>query len=177
MIPPQFYQPTRPAHAFSLVEVVLALGLTSFCLLAVMGMIPAGLSQNQNSVEKTVAANIACAIVADLRNAPAAGTSPTYGFTLPTAGSASSMANGSPQVLYFSGEGCVSGSVGAAPVTSGSNSSRYRATVGFMPPASGEKAPYIVRLLVSWPAMGTQSSGWPTNSAGSYEVVSALDQN
>lgn len=39
--------------AFSLVEVTLALGVTGFCLIAILGLIPVGISSNQAASEQT----------------------------------------------------------------------------------------------------------------------------
>src|SRR5438094_7676946 len=57
----------RRVHAFSLVEVTLALGVAAFCLLAVFGLMPIGVQTNRNTTSQTAAANIMAAVVADLR--------------------------------------------------------------------------------------------------------------
>src|SRR5437870_13907184 len=72
----------RRVHAFSLVEVTLALGVAAFCLLAVFGLMPVGVQTNRNSTSQTTAANIAALAVADLRAAKTA--SPMVGITMPT---------------------------------------------------------------------------------------------
>jgi uncharacterized protein (TIGR02598 family) len=57
-----------PAHklagAFSLVEVTLALGLVGFAVLAVIGLLPGGLSTLRQSMEQTVEAQIVQSIAA-----------------------------------------------------------------------------------------------------------------
>ncbi len=55
------------AAAFSLVELVLALGIVAFCLFAVFGLMPVGMQTNRNATSQTAATNIIAAIVADLR--------------------------------------------------------------------------------------------------------------
>jgi len=55
--------------AFSLVEVVLALGIVSFALLAVVGLLPAGLKSVKNANENAGAANVLQAIAATVRSA------------------------------------------------------------------------------------------------------------
>ncbi len=50
--------------AFSLVEVTLALGLVSFAVLAVMGLLPVGLSNLRQSMDQTVEAQIVQSIAA-----------------------------------------------------------------------------------------------------------------
>jgi Tfp pilus assembly protein PilV len=57
----------RSTVAFSLVEVTIALGVAGFCLIAILGLLPAGLNTNQNSVRQTTANGILSSIVADLR--------------------------------------------------------------------------------------------------------------
>src|SRR5438874_4482039 len=60
----------RRVHAFSLVEVTLAIGVAAFCLLAVFGLVPIGVQTNRNATSQTAAANIMAAVIADLRATP-----------------------------------------------------------------------------------------------------------
>ena len=70
------------ARAFSLVELVLALGVLAFCLIAVFGLMPVGMQTNRNATSQTAATNIIGGIVADLRATPAAATtSPQFAIT------------------------------------------------------------------------------------------------
>ena len=55
--------------AFSLVEVVLALGIVSFCLIAVIGLMPVGLKSVKNANEQAGAADVLNAIAESLRTA------------------------------------------------------------------------------------------------------------
>ena len=59
----------RAIAAFSLVEIVLALGVAAFCLLAVMAMLPMGLKTQQASVKQTTANSIISQIEGKLRAA------------------------------------------------------------------------------------------------------------
>src|SRR5439155_24291374 len=59
----------RRVHAFSLVELTLALGIAAFCLLAVFGLMPIGVQTNRNTISQTAAANIMAAVIADMRAA------------------------------------------------------------------------------------------------------------
>ena len=52
--------------AFSLIEVVLALGIIAFALVAILGVFPAGLSSNRTSVNDTRAAAVADAVFATI---------------------------------------------------------------------------------------------------------------
>ena len=57
------------SFAFSLVEVTLALGIVSFALVAVLGLLPVGLKSVKNANEQAGAANVLNAIAGSLRTA------------------------------------------------------------------------------------------------------------
>ena len=59
--------PLKKAAGFSLVEVVLALGVAAFSMIALLGLLPAGLKTQQNSIQQTTATQIICQIQAFLR--------------------------------------------------------------------------------------------------------------
>src|SRR5947207_4776009 len=98
----------RRVHAFSLVEVTLAIGVAAFCLLAVFGLMPIGVQTNRNATSQTRATNILSSAVSDLRNAPVPRPTPSpvssalYGITIPAADAA---ATPTPQIRYFDSEG------------------------------------------------------------------------
>src|SRR5436189_2271292 len=70
----------RRLHAFSLVEVTLALGVAAFCLIAVFGLVPVGVQTNRNATSQTAATNILSSVVSDLRASPqTSSNSPRYG--------------------------------------------------------------------------------------------------
>ena len=56
----------RRPSGFSLVEVVLALGVLAFSILAIMGIIPAGLNSSRSSQDETRAAQLAQMVFASL---------------------------------------------------------------------------------------------------------------
>lgn len=58
---------SKSAKAFSLIEVVLALGIVSFAMMAVVGTLPVGLRSSQQSRTQIAAANIARQIQGDLQ--------------------------------------------------------------------------------------------------------------
>lgn len=74
---------------FSLVEVIIAMGIAAFCLVAMIGLIPSGLRQVKISSEQTAATAILASVVNDIRNIPS-GTNATnslvYGVSIPAAG-------------------------------------------------------------------------------------------
>ncbi len=61
--------PAPSRRAFSLVEVVLALGLVSFSMLAVVGLLPVGLRSVKNAGEESAAANALQLLGAAIRHA------------------------------------------------------------------------------------------------------------
>ena len=148
--------------AFSLVEVALAMGIAGFCLIAVFGLVPLGVSTGQTASDQIAASSILTHVLADLRATPmtsppgGAATSKEYGITL-----------GTQKVLYF-------GSAGEqfSASTTPASASRYRLTVTFPPSAGGRTATYVT-LLVSWPAPLD-----PSNlAAGRAQVLAVLDRN
>ena len=56
----------RGGNSFSLVEVVLALGVISFALVAILGVFPIGLAANRTSISDTRAAQLVNAVVATI---------------------------------------------------------------------------------------------------------------
>lgn len=78
----------RSSSAFSLVEVVLALGIAAFCLVAMLGLLPTGLKSAKNTTDQTAAASLLDNVALDLRSTPAGSNStPLYAITLPAVGS------------------------------------------------------------------------------------------
>ena len=92
--PPQYsLAPSRrrsTIRAFSLIETAIALGIVAFVLVALMGMLPVGLSSFRQSIDATVCAQIIQRIVSDaeqsdfdLLSKKATSTDATF-FVLPT---------------------------------------------------------------------------------------------
>jgi len=137
--------------AFSLVEVTLALGVAAFCLIAVLGLMPAGVQTNRNATSQTAATNIIASVIADMR-ATTSATSPQYGITFGTA-----------KTLYFDGSGLFATSLGA--------NSRYRASVTF--PTSPTGLSYA-DIRVTWPAPVDPTT---TTPSGAVEMFAAFDRH
>ncbi|HEY8966507.1 MAG TPA: prepilin-type N-terminal cleavage/methylation domain-containing protein, partial [Candidatus Methylacidiphilales bacterium] len=70
----------RSTRAFSLIEVLLALGIISFAMVALIGLFALGLKTNKESADQIEAANIASLLLSTLRAIP---TNPPPGFALP----------------------------------------------------------------------------------------------
>ena len=159
----------RSRAGFSLVEVVLSLGIVVFCLTALTGLLIVGISGNKASGSETAATTILAGVVADLRTTSTSlTTSPLYSITIPAVPMA---ASGTTTSLYVTADG--------AKVSSGLTSSTYLVTVTFLSPggytvASSARtcSATLATISVSWPA------GVPATSAtGSVKTFIALDRN
>ena len=168
----------HPVSGFSLVEVTLALGVAAFCLVAVFGLLPVGVSSNQASIEQTAAAGMATRISADLRASKTTTpstpqNSPLYQIPTPVSGAA----NTSTYTLFLAEDGT------PANITQGGNANpslnpRYRATLSFTAPAAGQRTATTARILLTWPALADPvASSPPSKFSGSFETVIALDRN
>jgi len=153
-----------------MIEVAFALGILSFCLIAIVGLLPIGLQSNQAAIEQTAAASVACTLVADLQTAPPGGHS-RWGLQIPCAGECS---DSMPSTIFLG----ANGQPLAASNGSASEAPRYRASIAFTPPDANQKTATGVRILITWPPMADGgSASWPSKFSGSYEVVTALERN
>ena len=149
---------------FSLVEVTLALGVASVCLIAIFGLLPVGLQTNQDAIRQVASADILGAVITDLRATPAttprgeATVSRQFAINIPT----NPVSEAITSTLFFTGEGQPSASV--------NSESRYRLTITFLPNA-GSRAATLAHLTMTWPAPAS-----PVN-ASSAEMFLALDRN
>ena len=165
--------PRKTVAAFSLVEVALALGVASFCLVAVLGLVPLGVSTNQMASEQTTASSILTHVLADLRATPttsppgSATTSTEYALKIPDNTARGSSTD--PAFLFFGS------SVQQFSAAQTIGTSRFRLTVIY-PPYAGGRAATGVTLMVSWPAQAdpTKSTGHPS---GRVQTFAALDRN
>jgi type II secretory pathway pseudopilin PulG len=172
----------RFTSAFSLVEVTLALGVASFCLITVFALLPIGVLTNRNATSQTRATNILSSVIADIRTTakatPSATPSQFYVITIPASGTS----NTTTQTRYFDGEGrcsCDSGGLQQPNPLTGSCSLawtpplqlRYRVSVTFPSPSSGLS---YADLKVTWPAAVDPAT---TTPSGSAEMFAAFDRN
>jgi len=166
----------RHIAGFSLVEVTLALAVTTFCLVVIFGLLPVGINSNQNSIQQTAAANLARTIISDLRatqnSSPAATTSTVFQIPIPLPG-----AGNKTRTLFFREDG----STGTTTVDSNADplqNPRYRATIYFNPPTLRQRTATMVRILITWPALADRTAASaPSAFTGSYEIFTTLDRN
>jgi len=145
---------------FSLVEVVIAMGIAAFCLVAMLGLLPSGLKQVKISSEETAATAVMTSLVTDLRNTPPgtnATNSPLFQIPIPQAGS-----EAAPQTIYIAEDG--------SPVPT-SLDARYCAlvTLGVSTNAS---AFTFGSIQIYWPAAARLS-----NAQGQVETVVGFNRN
>ena len=157
---------SRDWPAFSLVEVVLALGVAAFSLIAVFALLPVGVQTHRNATSQTTATGIIASVIADLRatpKPPVLTTSSQYRIVF-----------GTSKTLYFDGTGRCSTDLNGSLQTDGSAwlptlQTRYQLNITF-PWNSG--LAYGADLKVTWPAAATVA-----NASGTTETFAAFDRN
>jgi uncharacterized protein (TIGR02598 family) len=149
--------------SFSLVEVTLALGVAGFSLIALMALLPIGIKSNQSAFSQTATATILSDVVADMRAAGLAATSPQYLINF-----SSTLG----QHLCFASEG---GFANCTPPTNPQANARYRVVVTMFPPDATHYATYA-NVKISWPPVVDPSTTVKA-PAGSIETVAAFDRH
>lgn len=157
------------SKAFSLVEVTIALGIASFCLVVTFALLPVGMTTNRDSIEQTTAASLSSSIVADLRGTPntgAANTSPRYGIAFPAPGTASQNTS-----FFINTDGSTNN------LSMATGTPLFRATITVSAPAAGRTAS-TGRVWITWPGLADQNpSALPSHYSGSFITVVGLDRN
>ena len=176
----------HPSHAFSLVEVTIALGIAVFCLVVIFGLLSVGVNMSSVSIEQTSATNLLAAVVSDLRTAPIIpykeGNKETetlvyhvqIPFNRPAVGGSSPDVRPDAAALSVINPFTMKTEDNALIDDYGRrvekvSQARYRLT-GWMRPGNGRDAT-IASLRLTWPPATT------TNPAGSVETLVALDRN
>jgi Tfp pilus assembly protein PilV len=153
-------------HAFSLVEVTLALGVAAVSLLAIFALLPVGVKTTQTALEQTAATDMLSMVAADLRATPTtmprggATASPRFSIEIPANPVMASVTS----TLFFTSVGQFSTTLEAK--------SRYRLTATFVPNGPGGRTATFVDLKMTWPAAAGLS-----NASAPVELFLALDRN
>jgi type II secretory pathway pseudopilin PulG len=134
-------------HAFSLIEVVLALSVGTFAILVIIGLLPSGIRSTRDSLEETAANDILSEVIADRQASPINQSSATY--KLPALTSVSQI----PVTNYF-------GITEENQMSNQLSQSRYRVDYVLIPPLSGHFGPYQAWFRISWPAPSASPSGF-----------------
>ncbi|HEX4140257.1 MAG TPA: hypothetical protein VHY09_07910 [Candidatus Methylacidiphilales bacterium] len=155
----------RGSCAFSLVEVVLAMGIIAFALIVLFALLPVGLKSNTDSIGESQAVNLLQAMIADRQSGAYSNTSPVY--NLPALTDVTGTLTGT---LYLMEDGVTTNSSPA--------NARYQVNYTIYPsanlyamatnyPASSVPMPVSMDVSVSWPAAAT-------NRASSVETVATF---
>jgi len=147
---------TSSSSAFSLVEVVIAMGVAAFCLVAMLGLIPTGVKSVKAATDQTGATTVLDQVVTDLRSTPVgSNSSPTFGISLPSVGTPSATSSTN---LIFSETGSM--------VLSNDFNARYVAAITL-----SNSSAFITTALIQvrWPSVASSS-----NALGTVETVSTI---
>ena len=162
---------SRTGRAFSLLEAAVAVGIAGFCLIAMLGLLPVGLRNNQSSIQQAAAGSALFAVVSDIfatpveTSASAGKTVDSLQFKIPIPVSTASGAGGTPlATLYFVGDGRWTSALQA--------NSQYKLTVTPVANNTGLRNTVLLNLKVTWPAAAVS-----TNTVGSVETFVALNRN
>ena len=158
----------RTKNGFSLIEVVLALAVFSFAVIAVVGLVPSGLVSLQSSSADSLALNVLQDISQDIAlttQAPVTSrTSPRYKIPVPIPSTATPP---SPLTYYFNDGGVLAAS---------NTTARYKVTVTIIPPGAiaggGAYQATQVYLRATWPAAAK-----PGTEAGGVDLYSSFLMN
>ena len=157
--------PLRKAAGFSLVEIVIALGVAAFALVAIMGMLPMGLKTQQASIQQTTANEIMAAILNDLRAdvvLPPGQASKEQDSGFGLHGRWQNVAT--PATLYFTNEGNQTGSVNQT-----GTGAVFRAKIQYLFPPSATTT--VANVIITWPAQVDPTTVLPAGSVGTYIAV------
>ena len=137
----------RQPTAFSLIEVALAVGIVSFCLLPIVELVPLGLKSFKNANEQSAASNAVNLLADALRNATPNGSG-TY--------AASGVFSG---ITWNLGAGNTNFTTQLAINGQPTNSAGCRlvARVDIVPPAD-EHSAGRARISIAWPATAISTS-------------------
>lgn len=140
---------SQPAQeAFSLVEVVLALGITTFALIAILGLLPMALKSNRDTYEESRAVTLLEAMIADRKFSAASSNSLVFQIPCVT--------NATTNILYLKDDGSL---------TTGPDDARYRVTATAYPSTNNVQPNYL-HLRASWPPRaGDSASSVEMNAA------------
>src|SRR6266480_3975695 len=152
--------------AFSMVEITLAMGVAAFCLIAVMGMLPAGLKIQQASIQQTTANEILSDAVADLRASvryPPGQANKLNSQQQTLKGHWATA--GTPDTLYYTNEGSQTGGLSPSTVPA---DAVFRLTLTYLLPPTDTTS--LANITVTWPAQVDPSICVPAASAATYTL-------
>jgi Tfp pilus assembly protein PilV len=164
----------RKTAGFTLLEIVIALGVAAFCLIALLGMLPIGIKIQRASANQTKANAIMSQIVDFLRadvRLPPGQASKAQGSWVNLHGHWLAVAV--PDNMFFTNDGKQTGSVTqgtAPPAPSTVPPPVFRATITYLFPPTATTS--IAKITVSWPAQQTDL----TKVEGSIDMFAAVNR-
>jgi uncharacterized protein (TIGR02598 family) len=153
--------------AFSLVELTLAIGVAAFCLLAVMGLLPAALKTQHASIQQTTASEVLSEFAADLRASvryPPGLQDKLNDQQFQLRGHWARV--GTPDKIYFTNEGWQTG--GLTP-SSPPADAVFRLTLTYLRPPSETTS--LANITVTWPATVDPATGTPEGSVQTFIAI------
>ena len=161
---PTLSRPPGKIHAFSLIEVVAAIGVFSFCIVAILALFSVGLKSTKESEDEIRAADLTSTLVGRMRSAPTTNLT-SYGFPFGAlTNSGGLLFNATTNApLYLNGDGTLAASATAALASHGYAMSAYGNY-----DATNRVA--TVALILWWPAVTAY-----TNSAGQYALTTYIN--
>jgi uncharacterized protein (TIGR02598 family) len=152
--------------AFSLVEVTFALGVASFCLVAVLGLLPTALKTQQAGAQQTIANGVMTEILADLRadvRLPPGQVSKEQNSGFGLHGHWAQVAT--PDTIYFTSQGKVTGTINGSPPAD----AVLRAKITYLFPPNASTC--VAKIVVSWPAPVDPATAVPAGSVETFVAV------
>ncbi len=137
-------RPDADQRAFSLVEVALSLGIVAFAFVAILGLLPVGLSSNRDALAESRVMNLIQTVVADRKAAPSSTPSPVYAIP-----AFSALTTTTAGTLYLAEDGSSSATGPAA-------NSLYRLNYTIYPSA-GPNQPVLIYFAAVWPPTTTNT--------------------
>ncbi len=173
-------QPTRHrCSAFSLVEVVLAIGIIVVAVIPLLGLISVGLKTNKVSAEELGALTLVSGIYDDLRATQDSNGNPVtksnrYGLNMPLL-QTSTMTD---THLFFTDGTMFTGTSAGALTTAQSQTSEtiYSVTLNYIPSGQNStptsKQPALVSVHIQWPATSTPNP----RQEGTWQGITSFAQ-
>ena len=171
-------------QGFSLVEVTLALGITGFCLLAVLGLLPSGTKVSRDAAQSTKANLVAAQVMNFLRSdvqLPPGQANKVCGDGTQNCSWAKLHGHWSavatPDTLYFTNEVKQTGSAVTGPGAVPADAA-FVANMKYIAPPTVTTS--VCRITVAWPAAGAPVLADGdldlTNAAGSIELFVTVNR-
>lgn len=152
------------SRGFSLTEVVIAIGILSFCLIAIVGLMPAGLKVTEQGVEEGRAMQTLAALSTSLRTATSSdGTNFTA--ARPFTNLSWRVGGSRENTAFFFTE--------AAAVSASSSDSRQLVFISLVPPTNGLSTG-TAYAGVAWPGAAAKISNWTVPAAAADAAAPTL---